>query len=395
MAETVDVAIIGGGIAGASVAYFLARLGVRNVLVLERSAVAGGASGRASGLVSMLTTGHPGCAALLKASADFYASWEREIDSAPAVTWVGGLRPVPEAERADLQGEVRIMRDAGHEVEILERPAIEALVPDWDLAAVGLAAYSPRAGYIDPPAVTTALMNRARAIGVRVYQGAGVEEVLSRGGRVAGVRTTRGEIRTGTVIAATGAWLNGPWMPEGLRSALQPVRHMVAHLLPPPSLRWPFPVTGDLLNAVYSRPEPGGLVLAAHSGVDEPAPDSEGFEPGADDGYARDILVRLARRIPAMRAAEIVGGHAGVYLAGSDEFPIVGRLGDMDGLYCLADTAGNGMTSSPGLARALAETIVRGQTFTDIAPFRPGRFAEGRPIQAAYRHAGEPLAAPR
>ena len=394
MAETVDVAIIGGGIAGASVAYFLGRLGVRNVLVLERSAVAAGASGRASGLVSMLTTGHPGCAALLKASADFYASWKREIDAAPAVTWVGGLRPVPEAERADLQEELRIMRDAGHEVEILERPAIEALVPGWDLAGIDLAAFSPRAGYIDPPAVTTALMNAARALGVRVYQGTDVHEVLSQGGRVSGLRSTRGEIRTGMVIAATGAWLGGSWVPVGLRDALQPVRHMVAHLLPPASLRLPFPVTGDLLNAVYFRPEPGGLVLAAHSGVDEPAPDPERFDPGADDGYAAEMLARLARRIPAMRGAQIVGGHAGVYLAGADEFPIVGRLGEMVGLYCLADTAGNGMTSSPGMARALAETIVRGRTFTDLAPFRPGRFAEGEPIRAAYRHAGEPLAAP-
>lgn len=395
MAETVDVAIIGGGIAGASAAYFLARLGVRNVLVLERSAVAAGASGRASGLVSMLTTGHPGCAALLKASADFYASWEREIDAPAAVSWVGGLRPVPGAERADLQEEVRIMREAGHEVAILEREAVEALVQGWDLTGIDLAAYSPRAGYIDPPAVTTALMNRARALGARVYQGADVQELFLQGGRVGGLRSTRGEIRTGTVIVATGAWLGGPWLPEGLRVALQPVRHMVAHLRPPASLRWPFPVTGDLANAVYFRPEPGGLVLAAHSGVDEPASDPEGFDPGADDEYLRQMLARLTRRIPAMRDAEIVGGHAGVYLAGADEFPILGRLGDTDGLYCLADTAGNGMTSSPGLGRALAETIVRGHTFTDIAPFRPGRFAEGEPIRVAYRHAGEPLAAPR
>jgi len=77
--EAVDVVIIGGGIAGASAAYFLARLGVRDVLVLERSSVAAGASGRASGLVAFLAASHPGQATLLKASADFYAAWEEQI----------------------------------------------------------------------------------------------------------------------------------------------------------------------------------------------------------------------------------------------------------------------------------------------------------------------------
>ena len=94
VAEAVDVVIIGGGIAGASAAYVLARLGVRDVLVLERSAVAAGASGRATGLVSFLATAHRGQAALLKASAGFYAAWEARIGGPPAVTPAGALLPV-------------------------------------------------------------------------------------------------------------------------------------------------------------------------------------------------------------------------------------------------------------------------------------------------------------
>lgn len=394
MAEAVDAAIIGGGVAGASVAYFLARLGMRNTLVLERTAVAAGASGLASGLASFMATGHAGIAAILKASADFYASWEEEIGGPPALTRVGRLFLAPEAERAALTREVGIMRAGGHQTRILERDELAALVPGWRLDDVGLAALSPDAGYIDPPMVTTALMNRARAMGVRVYQGAEVTDLARRGERVVGVRTTRGVVEAPVVVLAAGAW-TGPLLRRwaGVEAAIWPERHQVVHLKPPAGMPWPFPLCADRHHSIYFRPEPGGLVLAANSGPDEPVPDPAVFDPTTNPWYERWILDRLARRIPAMRAAEIVGGHAGVYLSSADDFPILGPVAGVDGLYCVCDTAGNGMTSSPGLGRALAEVIVHGRTFTDIGPFRATRFAEGEPIAEAYRHAAEDEAA--
>ena len=160
--EAVDIVIIGGGIVGASVAYSLADLGVRDALVLERSSVATGASRRASGLVAFLAASHPGQAALLKASADLYAAWQERIGAPPAVTRAGALLPVGAAGADALAREVAMMRDAGHDTRLLDRDEMAALVPGWRLDDVVAAAYSPGSGYIDPPAATTALMNRAR-----------------------------------------------------------------------------------------------------------------------------------------------------------------------------------------------------------------------------------------
>ncbi len=394
MAESVDVAIIGGGIAGASAAYFLARLGVRNVLVLERSAVAAGASGRASGLVVFCEATHPGQAALLKASADFYAAWEEQIGGPSAITRVGALMPVSAPDVGSLEQEVALMQAAGHDVRLVERDEIARLAPAWYRDDIAAAAYSPGSGYIDPPMVTAALMNRARALGVRVYQGAEVTGIDVAGGRVRGVESNRGRVEAPVVVIAAGAWSAALGRLAGAELQVWPVRSQVIHLQPPAGMPYPFPVSGDDHNHVYFRPEPGGLVLAAPETA-EPSPDEvadgpadpDAFDAGASAWMGQWVVQQLAKRIPAMRDAPIVGGHAGVLPEGPDGYPLLGAMAEAQGLYCVCDTGGNGMTASPGLGRALAETIVQGWTFVDIHPFRPGRFAEHDPITSAYRHA--------
>jgi len=397
MAETVDVVVVGGGIAGASTAYFLAVAGVTNVLVLERGAVAAGASGRASGLLTFLTGSHPVQAAVLKASADFYATWSDHVGGPPAVAPFGALLLLREAQRPLADAEARRMGQAGHDTAVLERQQVAALVPEWDLDDVDLALYSPGSGAIDPPAVTTALMNRARALGVRVYQGAEVIGLHCAGGRVHAVHSTRGEIVAGVVVLAGGAWSAALGQLAGVDLPVAAVRHQVAHLTAPPGLRQPFPLCTDPYLNVYLRPEPGGLITAGYARADaalppEPSCGPEGFDPGAADWLGPWIRERLARRIPAMAAAQVAGGHAGSYPVTPDHYPLLGPITGVEGLYCLCDGAGNGMTSSPGLAQALAAMITASAAPFDTALLNPSRFATGQLIQPAYHHVGAELA---
>jgi glycine/D-amino acid oxidase-like deaminating enzyme len=391
VAEEVDVIVIGGGIAGVSVAYHLAREGVRNVLVLERSSIAAGASGRASGLVVFCEANQAGQAALLKASADFYAAWEREISDVPAITRVGAWMPVSAPDLGSLEREVAIMQAAGHDTQLLEPKEAAALVPGWRVDDVAAVAYSSGSGYIDPPMVTTAIMNRARGLGVRLYQGVEVQAIDIEGGRVTGVTADRGRIKAPIVIIAAGAWSNPVGKLAGANLEVRAVHSLVVHLKPPAALPYPFPVCGDDHYHVYFRPEASGLVLAADEGAgdrpDELPGNPDQFDETAPEWYRRWVRQQLAKRIPAMAQAEIVGGHAGVLPHGPDGYPIIGAMREATGLFCICDTGGNGMTASPGMARALAEQIVHGKTFIDLDQFRPSRFAEGEPITLAYRHA--------
>jgi glycine/D-amino acid oxidase-like deaminating enzyme len=386
--ERVDVLVVGAGIAGASVAYFLARAGVKQVLVLDRTGIASGASGRSSGVVAWnnpLVGAHPGSAALFKAAADFYRDWTGEIGGEPAVRQVGCLDLVPASGRAALERSVAIMQAAGHETRIVERAAIAGLARDWNLDDIAVASSSPSSGYIDPRSVTIALMQRAQDLGVRLYQLAPVTRVRTWDGKVVGVDCERGPIDAPVVVLAGGAWTASLGRLAGTALPVRPLRHQVLVLTPPPGLRVPFPNCLDYQNGIYFRTSPDGHVVAGNcvaiaDDPHEPPPDPDRFDPSPAPWYEHWILSRLARRIPGMREATVVGGGAGVFAVSPDEFPLLGPLGTAEGLFCVADTGGYGMTCSPGLGRALAETIVHGSTFTDITPFRPSRFAEGQPL---------------
>ena len=386
--EHVDVVVIGAGIAGASVAYFLARAGTTSVLVLDRTGVAAGASGRASGVVAWNNPqvgAHSGAAALFKAAADFYRDWSDEIGGEPAIAEVGCLDLVAASGRAALERSVAVMQAAGFDTRVLERVAILGPALDWNLDDVAVASSSPASGTIEPRRVTTALMQRAQDLGVRLQQPAQITGIRVADGKVVGVDSAHGPIDAPVVVLAGGAWTASLARLAGVSLPIRAAPPSRAGAQAAAAGALPFPNCLDYQNGIYFRSTAEGNVVAGNCTAiaddpHEPPRDPDQFDPSPAPWYEYYIRSRLARRIPGMREAPLVGSGAGVFAVSPDEFPVLGPVGHVEGLYVVADTGGYGMTCSPGLGRALAETIVHGGTFTDITPFRPSRFAEGRPL---------------
>src|SRR5438034_8015003 len=178
MSQTADVVVVGGGVNGASIAYALAARGV-NVVLLEKGALASGASGRSSALVRMHYT-NEWDARLAWASYPVFAHWHDVMGEPPVFTRTGFLNVVAPAYAENLRRNVEMLRRIGVDTTALSPPEVKALQPFADVDDVGAAAYEPGSGYADPAATVEGFRRRALDRGARIMQWTAVTRIDRR-----------------------------------------------------------------------------------------------------------------------------------------------------------------------------------------------------------------------
>ncbi len=289
MAETADVIVIGAGVQGASLAYHLACRGAR-VVVVERSTVAAGATGRSSGLVRM----HYDLAAearLAWASFPWFRDWPARIGGDCGFTRAGFLW-LESGPRADLlRANVAMQQAVGIETSVVGADEIRGLCPALAVDDADVAAFEPGSGYADPAATATGFLGAARDRGARLVQGAEVTAIPVAAGAVAGVETTRGSFSAPLVADVAGGWAARVAALVGLDLPLQVWRHDTAFLGAPSSVALPFPVVIDNPNSLYFRPEGTELVLVGLEDENaiggSPDRDTASAAPGFSDRVVR------------------------------------------------------------------------------------------------------------
>jgi sarcosine oxidase subunit beta len=334
------IVVAGAGATGASVAYHLASLGARDVVLADRGRVAGGATSKAMGGVrqQFFTAAE---VRLAQASIRFF-----EELGAPLFDQVGYLfLATSEEGLAGLEQRRELQAELGVPVERVE-PRVQGLRTDDVVGAV----FCASDGVADPPAVTRELVRRALKLGVEVREGTAAEAL-------------DGDV---LVIAC------GPWSAElaATRGIELPVRPLCRQLLATEEL-------GDL-------PERLPMVLEAESGFHfrrrgdrlvlamiDPEP-RWGFEETVDESLVDDRLARLVHRYPQAAGARIEQAWAGLYDMTPDAHPILGEL--EDGVYAACGFSGHGFMQSPAVGRALAEEILGLTPSLDLAPYRLSRF---------------------
>jgi sarcosine oxidase subunit beta len=388
MAETADIIVIGAGVQGASLAFHLARRGSRP-LVVERGAVAAGATGRSSGLVRMhydLMSD----ARLALASLPWFEAWDELVGAGACGFTVTGFVQLVGPEKADrLRANVADLRRVGVVTEVVDAQRIRDLIPALDVADGELGAWEPGSGYADPTATAAGFLRGAMNAGARLIQGAEVTAIPTDGGRVAGVDTTKGAFRAPIVIIAAGGWARRVAALAGVALPISVWRHDVAYLGEAPRIAIPFPAVIDDVNAMYFRPEGRELILVGledHTASDG-SPDRETWsvEPGFDERAAQ----RIVRRMPAVAEGSFRAAHSGQDGLTADERPILGPVGQdgPDGLWLDCGHSGTGFKTSPAVGLSLAEWILDGEPRTvDIRPYAFGRFAAGRLLRGEHAY---------
>jgi sarcosine oxidase, subunit beta len=339
----VRIVVAGAGAAGASVAYHLALLGARDVVLCDRGRVASESTSRAMGGVRQQFS----TAAEVRLAQESIRFFE-EL-GAPYFEQVGYLFLATTADgRATLEERQRHQRELGVPVELVDPSFVPGLRTD-DVAAAVLCRTD---GVADPPAVTQELVRRAAEMGVEVLEETPVERV-------------RGDVH---VIAC------GPWSSEVAAAfgVELPIRPLCRQLLATGELELApdLPMVVESETGFHFRRRGRRLVLA----MSDPAP-RWGFEQEVDRSVFGDRLARLAHRFPPVAGTRIESSWAGLYDVTPDAHPILGQVADR--VFAACGFSGHGFMQSPAVGRAVAEEILTGSSSIDLSPYRLDRFAEG------------------
>src|SRR5882724_11848096 len=304
--RTADVVVIGGGVNGASTAFHLTTLGVRDVLLLERRHLAAGATGKSGALVRMhYTNDVESRLALesLKVFRDFGAIVGGECGFEP----VGFVQLVGPEYRDALRRNVARQQALGIDTREASLDDVRRLLPGVDLAGVGAAAYEPGSGFADPNATAYAFAEAARRGGATVQTHCEAVRLVVEGGRVAAVETTAGRVATRAVVIAAGAWAQPLLAPLGLDYGLSPFRVQVAIFRWPAGFAQRHPAVIDATRMSWLRPEGAAATLigvelgAAHA-------DPEKYDEGVDAAYVARCREALTARLPQFADAPWLGG---------------------------------------------------------------------------------------
>ncbi|MGH6927888.1 MAG: NAD(P)/FAD-dependent oxidoreductase, partial [Dongiaceae bacterium] len=256
--------IIGGGIIGCSTAYHLAKLGWRDIVLLERHKLTSGSTWHAAGLVGQLRTS-ANITQLLKYSVELYAKLEAETGQATGWKMNGGLRLACNAERlTEIKRQATTARSFGLDMHILTPAEAKKLWPPMEIGDVVGAAFLPTDGQANPADIAQALAKGARAGGVRLVEDCRVTAIKIANGRAVGVTTAVGDVAADVVVNCGGQWAREIGQLAGVSVPLQSVQHQYLVTEPIDGVPRNMPTLRDPDRLIYCKEEVGGLVVGGY-----------------------------------------------------------------------------------------------------------------------------------
>ena len=374
-----DVLIVGAGVVGCSVAFQLARRGVRRVAIVERERIPGtGSTSKANGGIRAQFTTSVNVAMSLR-SMEILDALAKEIGEPPVYRKAGYLFLTASVERlAAMERAVAFQRSLGVTVELLNKNDVLRLAPFVEGSDVVGGTFGARDGFIDPGALAGFFLREATQAGVELVCGA---EVLALDRTASGsfvVTTTAGKREAGVVVNAAGPWSATVAALVGVDLPVEPVRRHLLMTGPCPSLPPVIPMTIDADTGILIRRE-GDRVLIAYSNPDEPA----GFVTEFDPLFPERISGPFERRFPLVAEAglDLRRSWAGLYEVTPDHHAILGEAAGVRGFFIATGFSGHGIMHSPAAGEAVAEWIVDGRSSSvDISPLALERFARGETI---------------
>ncbi|HTR53588.1 MAG TPA: FAD-binding oxidoreductase [Kofleriaceae bacterium] len=366
-----EIAIVGGGVMGLSIAYHLAHNDLTDVVVLERGYLAEGASGRNGGGVRQQWSTE----LTIRLMQDSVELCRRFAVDLGVNVWFrqGGYLFLARSakEVARLEKNIALQNRCGVPTKMLEPRAAQEIVPELDLTGIVGASYNSTDGILFPWPFLWGYARQAAAYGVRIFTQTPVTALAREPGGGYTLDTPRGRIHARRVIDACGAW--SPKLAEmiGVTIPTWPIRHEICSSEPlKPFLR---PMVSELASGLYCSQSMRGEIVG---GVTIPGHGST-YAMGSTLGFLATYARRLVKLMPVLGDIKILRQWAGPYDQSADGNPIVGAVPDHPDFFLACGFVGHGFMMAPIVGKLYGEWLTGGAPHEIFERYNLARFASG------------------
>jgi glycine/D-amino acid oxidase-like deaminating enzyme len=383
-AQHADTLIIGGGLYGAATAYYLARAGAKNVVVLERGDICSGGTAKSCAIVRT----HYSIEANLRHAVESLKIFQEFDDQVGGqVGWrrTGYLIVGPESHKAPMEQVFHTQNAYGIDTAVLTPDEARRMHPLLSFHDVGVIGYDTMTGFADPYLTTTAYARRAQDLGVRFVTGTEVTGLTSQSD-IYSVETTVDTWQAEKLLICAGPWTKDLARHLDLDLPMEISRHKVITLQidQPYSIEWPIVKDLTTPDKIYFRPETGGVVLVGTGDHGDPIEDPDVLSDHVDGDHVARISALISNRMPAFAQARFSAGWTGPYDIPPDWNPLIGAVPGQPGLFIAAGFSGHGFKLAPTISEALAQTMLEQPIRVPIDMYALDRFAAGKDLSGAY-----------
>lgn len=372
MEKTADVVIIGGGIIGLSIAYYLALKRAGRIALFEKGQLGEGSTGRCVGGIRTQFSTEINIRFSLE-SLKTFEQFEEEFGVSPEFKKIGYLfLASTEHEIGLFRENITLQRKFDLPVEFLSPDEIRTRWPYLRTDDVLGGTFCPRDGYVGPNEILSGFVNAAKRAGVKIHEGMEIVGISLAKGRIRSVKTKSEEIFAPVVVNAGGPHAASIGGMAGVNIPVKPLRRQIFITAPFHLTDHPIPLTIDFHRGWYFRQEGNGLLLSG------PLDRESSFNLNTEYEAVAETSENAMHRVPALEKARIARGWAGLYEISPDHHAILGKVPETEGFVLANGFSGHGFQHSPAVGKVISELITDGAASTiDISSLSIERIEKG------------------
>ena len=374
MLKKADLVIIGGGVVGCSIAYNLAKLGAKNIILLEKNTLSSGATGRCGAGIRQQFGTKMNCI-LARESIKIFENLSQELEYDIELNQSGYLiLAYTEKEVNQFKKNVALEQSLNIKARFITVEEAKEIVPPLNTEGILAATFCPTDGHANPFKTNFAYAEAAERLGVKIYTFTEVKEIETENHKIVAVNTDKGKVLTPIVVNAAGGYSGIIGKMVGVDIPVYSQRHQILITEPLDPLFRPMLISFS--RNFYGQQTPHGSIIM---GFGDPNERKDG-DIGSSWQFAQEMAQKMTAVLPLLKEVSMIRQWAGLYNMSPDAQPILGEHPQIEGFYMAIGFSGHGFMLAPITSKLIAELILKRKTSLPIDKLEIGRFERGELI---------------